>query len=135
MPRAATSFRLLHRAAAMRSTLAAAVMAAATFAAPALASPCSAPAEFVRSQAGERQPLTRPYVVQGMAVTAVQQRDGAAWLELAVDSEATARRTLGAQAGELVSAGGAVLLSCRALGGIDARSVAQRHAPVAERLW
>jgi hypothetical protein len=80
----------------------------------AAASPCVAPGEFVKAADAARQPLTRPYVVKGLAVTALRQHDGASWLELAVDSEASARRALGAAAGEVSSTGGVVLLSCRA---------------------
>lgn len=81
----------------------------------ALASPCQAPADFVRAGAAgqARQPLLRPFVVQGLAVTALHQRAGQSWLELAVDSEATARRTLGTHDGEVQATDGAVLLSCR----------------------
>ena len=114
--------------------LAAATLLAAT-ALPALASPCAAPAEFVKAGAGERQPLTRPYVVQGLAVTAVHQRDGAAWLELAVDSEGTARRALSAQGafgGEITRAGDVVLLSCRGLG---TEAAPRRVATLAAPLW
>jgi hypothetical protein len=103
---------------------------------PALASPCVAPDGFVKVAATQRQPLTRPYVVKGLAVTALRQHDGASWLELAVDSEATARRALGTAAGEVSSVGGAVLLSCRAAAASAVASGAgAAPALLARSLW
>jgi hypothetical protein len=120
--------------------LAVAATLLAAVALPALASPCAAPAEFVKASAGERQPLTRPFVVNGIAVTAVHQRDGASWLELAVDSEGTARRALSAQGaagGEITRAGDVVLLSCRGLlaSAHAADAAGRRVATLAAPLW
>jgi hypothetical protein len=109
---------------------------AAAIAGPVLASPCFAPGGFVKVAASERQPLTRPYVVKGLAVTALRQHDGASWLELAVDSEATARRALGTAAGEVSSVDGAVLLSCRAAAASAVASGAgAAPALLARSLW
>lgn len=109
-------------------------------AAPALAaaSPCAADAVGPSSTvaAAERQPLLRPLVVGGMAVTAVQQRGGERWLELAVDSPATAARLLQVRAGAAPrlerDARGAVLLACSALEGGTAGA---RMAALAPPLW
>jgi len=94
---------------------------------PSLASPCAAPAEYVRGTVGaataagaERLPLLRPYVLQGLAVTALRQVSDQLWLELAVDSEATARRALAGA--ELQTRDGVVLLACR--GAPEGRRVA-----------
>jgi hypothetical protein len=108
-------------------------------AAPALAaaSPCAADALGPATVAAtERQPLLRPLVVGGMAVTAVQRRDGERWLELAVDSPATAARLLQGRAGTVPrlerDARGAVLLACAAL---EAGSGGARMAALAPPLW
>jgi hypothetical protein len=83
------------------------------------ATPCAAgSAHLGRADAAapERQPLVRPFVIGGMAATAVRQHDGQRWIELAVDSVATAGRVLGTPAALLRAAPeGAVLLACSAL--------------------
>lgn len=95
----------------MKRLAVAATLALATLAT--WASPCTAPAEYVRASASaERQPLVRPYVLQGLAVIALRQVANQPWLELAVDSEATARKAVaGAQ---LKTVDGVVLLACGA---------------------
>jgi hypothetical protein len=98
-------------------------------AASAIASPCAAPGDYVRAGVTEaRQPLVRPFVVQGLAVTALRQLAEQPWLELAVDSEATARRALAGA--EVQTVNGAVLLSCRAVAAQDGRRVAAASAPL-----
>ena len=98
------------------------------------ASPCAQPAEYLkaRSAEAERQPLQRPYLIGGLAVLAVRQHDAQSWLELAVDSADTARRSLGALADKarVETLDGAVLVSCL---GLPVR-VADRKAS-ATTLW
>ncbi len=108
----------------LRALIAPALLLAA---ASAHASPCAAPGDYVRAGVAEaRQPLVKPFVVQGLAVTALRQLAGQPWLELAVDSEATARRTLAGA--EVQTVNGAVLLSCRAASVQDPRRVAATSA-------
>ncbi|MCE2916823.1 MAG: hypothetical protein ACOVOT_04155 [Rubrivivax sp.] len=87
------------------------------------ASPCDPGSDHLRPQAdagaAQRQPLLRPFLIRGLAVTAVQQHDGQRWLELAVDSTATAARTLSSTPAGALRTGpdrpGAVLLACSTL--------------------
>jgi hypothetical protein len=98
------------------------------------ASPCAVPGDYLRAGSGQeqRQPLVRPYVIEGLAVTALHQREGQLWLELAVDSESTARRALAAPGSEVHKlSAGAVLVSCRGL-----PAGAQRRVALAQpALW
>jgi hypothetical protein len=121
-----------------RPLLAAALISLTAFAAAgtAHASPCAQPAEYVKVTRGadaERQPLQRPYLVGGLAVLAVRQHGAQPWLELAVDSADTARRSLGglADKARFETRDGAVLVSCL---GLQA-SVAQRKAGIAAPIW
>lgn len=111
----------------MFARLSAAALLAGIVVTSASASPCAAPGDYLRASAGAepRQPLVRPFVIEGLAVTALHQRGDQAWLELAVDSESTARRALTAQGGEVQTVAGAVLVSCRGLPTGAQRRVAQ----------
>jgi hypothetical protein len=101
--------------------------------------PCdgnSVPAPSAGGAAAERQPLLRPLMLGGMAVTALQQRDGERWLELAVDSPATAARLLSGRSAGVVrltqDGRGAVLVACATL---DAPTGGTRMAALAQPLW
>lgn len=108
-------------------------------AAPAWASPCTAPASYVKAPEATRAPLLRPFVIGGLAATALHQRGDERWLELAAPSVATAERalasvkTLGATP-RLSAEGGSVLVACSSLGGNDPR-VAQQGGTLATPLW
>jgi hypothetical protein len=94
----------------------------------ATASPCERRAEFVRpaSLDAERQPLVKPYVLNGIAVLAVRQHAQQEWLELAVDSVASAQRLLAADGARVQALGSAVLLACQ---GLDMRRQAKAVTP------
>ena len=100
------------------------------------ATPCTAPASYVKSPEAARAPLLRPFVLNGVASTALHLRGDQRWLELAVPDTATAQRLLAgrADAQQFTQAGGVVLLACRGLDSDDAR-VAQQGAPLAAPLW
>jgi hypothetical protein len=118
---------------AMFARLSAVALLASLVVASAQASPCAAPGDYLRASASaaQRQPLVRPFVLEGLAVTALHQRGDQAWLELAVDSESTARRALSAQGGDVQTVAGAVLVSCRGL-----PAAAQRRVALAQPvLW
>ena len=100
----------------------------------ATASPCTASASYVRSPEAARAPLLRPYLIGGMATTALHLRDKQRWLELAVNDAATAQRLLAGRTAPpmLAEVGGAVLLACDGLEAGDGRQAA---APLAAPLW
>jgi hypothetical protein len=93
------------------------------------ATPCAVDSTHLgraQAHAPQRQPLLRPFVIGGMAATAVRQHEGQRWIELAVDSVGTAGRALGAPASLLrTTPEGAVLLACSAL---EVRQVAAAPA-------
>lgn len=95
-----------------RRWAAAGLLAAASLGA--AASPCADGNQTPASQPA-RSPLLKPWVINGLAATAVRLHDGQRWLELAVDSVGTASRVLGTPAAMLHSPqSGVVLLSCAA---------------------
>lgn len=110
---------------------------AAFFSAAVLASPCSAPADFVKGNGATRAPLLRPFVVSGLAATALHQRDNERWLELAVDKADTVHKALAgrADAARVLETNGVVLLACRSLAGGDSRIAQQSVLPLATPLW
>ena len=115
--------------------------AAAVLAAPlAWANPCTVPASFVKAPDAARAPLLRPFVLGGLATTALHQQGQERWLELAVPSAATAQRALMGVAGvtdapRLKEAGGVVLLACSSLGTAAERVAQQGSLPLATPLW
>ena len=120
----------------MRHLLLASLVAlSGSWAAAAHANPCERPQDFVRvADAGQgRAAMVRPYVLKGIAVVALHQRDGQRWLELAVDSAGTARRSLlleGAAGQQVVEDGGRVLVACD-----SARATVQAGESALQRLW
>lgn len=104
------------------------------------ASPCAAPASYVKAPDAARAPLLRPYVLGGLAATALHQRGDERWLELAAPSVATAERALASVKGlagtpRLSAEGGSVLVACSSLGSSDLRVAQQPSSTVATPLW
>lgn len=101
-----------------RHRFAATLLIASALSGAALANPCTPGREPGAPASAERQPLHRPYVLNGLAATATRQHGGERWLELAVDSPATAARLLGATATPRIErdSRGQVLLACASIG-------------------
>lgn len=74
--------------------LSTAVLSALLLPAVASASPCEMPGAYVQDVASDHAPLRRPYLIDGMAATALHRDADGRWLELAVDSATSARRLL-----------------------------------------